>query len=65
MPDISSSQILMNNVPKPEDSKFKRTTYFNHEMTQVRSDGNSKGATAFRGLLLDVVGVESCCFCWY
>ncbi|CAM9362508.1 unnamed protein product [Ectocarpus sp. 12 AP-2014] len=35
VPDITQGQVLANNVPGPDDLMYRKTTYFQHEMTEV------------------------------
>ncbi|CAN0379828.1 unnamed protein product, partial [Hapterophycus canaliculatus] len=35
VPDISQGQVMTNNVPGPDELTYRRTTYFQHEMTEV------------------------------
>lgn len=43
VPDISTSQVLMNTVPKSDELKYNRTTYFKHEMTEARENAERCG----------------------
>lgn len=35
VPDVAQSQVMMNTLPNPEELKYKRTTYFDHEMMEA------------------------------
>ncbi|CBN75945.1 conserved unknown protein [Ectocarpus siliculosus] len=35
VPDITQGQVLANNVPGPDELMYRKTTYFQHEMTEV------------------------------
>lgn len=36
VPDVSAAQVMVNNVPTPEQMRYRPSTYFQHEMTEVR-----------------------------